>query len=98
MHLPDGYSDLPPGNTASCVPSLQSFEPPPRRPASTDRSWVLLHVAQPAIGWYRELFHRFGDDWLWFSRLQLSFFSIDTATPELYTLSLHDALPICLCR
>src|SRR5688572_31116112 len=26
------------------------------------------------------------------------FFFIDTATPEIYTLSLHDALPICSCR
>src|SRR3712207_8357801 len=27
-----------------------------------------------------------------------SFFFNDTATPEIYTLSLHDALPICPCR
>src|SRR5688572_32204896 len=26
------------------------------------------------------------------------FFSSETATPEIYTLSLHDALPICLCQ
>src|SRR5262249_53661935 len=72
MNLPDGYSDLPPGKIASVVTSLQSFARPPLRPAPTDRSWVLRHVAQPAIGWYRELFHRIGDDWLWFSRLKLS--------------------------
>src|SRR5699024_12584299 len=30
-------------------------------------------------------------------RLSLSFFSHDTATTEIYTLSLHDALPIFLC-
>src|SRR5687767_15541544 len=30
--------------------------------------------------------------------LQLSFFFTDTATTELYTLSLHDALPICARR
>src|SRR5690242_21825093 len=29
-------------------------------------------------------------------RTALSFFFIDTAPPEIYTLSLHDALPICL--
>src|SRR5260370_31557607 len=28
----------------------------------------------------------------------LFFFFNDTATTEIYTLSLHDALPICLCR
>src|SRR5438045_6691443 len=27
-----------------------------------------------------------------------SFFFNDTATPDIYTLSLHDALPICLCN
>src|SRR5436309_4305952 len=31
-------------------------------------------------------------------RCLLSFFFHDTATPEIYTLSLHDALPICLGR
>ena len=29
-------------------------------------------------------------------RSSLVFFFNDTATPEIYTLSLHDALPICL--
>jgi GNAT superfamily N-acetyltransferase len=72
MRLPDGYSDLPPGKIASVVTSLQSFAQPALRPAPTDRSWVLRPVRQPAIDWYRELFHRIGDDWLWFSRLQLS--------------------------
>src|SRR5437870_12995018 len=30
----------------------------------------------------------------WYSVNTLSFFFTDTATPEIYTLSLHDALPI----
>src|SRR3712207_7498040 len=32
------------------------------------------------------------------SALSLVFFFNDTATTEIYTLSLHDALPICDCR
>src|SRR5258708_18600952 len=33
---------------------------------------------------------------LWRLRMPLFFFFNDTATTEIYTLSLHDALPICL--
>ena len=36
--------------------------------------------------------------WLWLLLLSLFFFFNDTATTEIYTLSLHDALPICATR
>jgi GNAT superfamily N-acetyltransferase len=72
MHLPDGYCDLPAGKIASVVTSLQTFERPALRPAPFDRSWLLRPVRPPTIDWYRDLFHRIGDDWLWFSRLQHS--------------------------
>ena len=48
------------------------FSPPLRRPDPANPSWTLRAVAQPSVDWYRELFHRIGDDWLWFSRHQLS--------------------------
>src|SRR5258708_9019744 len=38
--------------------------------------------------------YRFFDRWL-LARISLFFFFNDTATTEIYTLSLHDALPIC---
>lgn len=70
--LPDGYSDVPAGKIASVVTYLQAFERPPLRPAPTNHSWTLRAVPEPSVDWYRDLFHRIGDDWLWFSRLTLT--------------------------
>jgi len=70
--FPDGYSDVPAGRIAAVVTSFEMFSPPQRRPESANPSWTLRAVAQPSVDWYRDLFHRIGDDWLWFSRHQLS--------------------------
>jgi GNAT superfamily N-acetyltransferase len=72
VNLPDGFSDVPAGRIAAIVTSLEMFSPPPRLPDVANLSWTLRAVAQPAVVWYRDLFHRIGDDWLWFSRHQLS--------------------------
>jgi GNAT superfamily N-acetyltransferase len=69
MILPDGYSDVPPGKIAAVVTSLQMFARPALRPEPAAPPWTLRHVPRPDLDWYRDLFRRVGEDWLWFSRL-----------------------------
>jgi GNAT superfamily N-acetyltransferase len=70
--LPDGYTDVPPGKIAAVVTSLGMLAPPERRPDPPEAPWRLRRVAEPDVGWFRDLHRRIGQDWLWFSRLQLS--------------------------
>jgi len=72
MEPTDGCLDVPAGKIASVVTSLQALDPPAQRLEFVEPSWSLRRVTRPAVDWYRDLFHRIGDDWLWFSRLQLS--------------------------
>jgi GNAT superfamily N-acetyltransferase len=66
----DGYHDLPPGKIAAVVTFLEMTEPPPVKPAAPDRpDLTLRRVERPDAGWYRDLYRRIGQDWLWFSRL-----------------------------
>ncbi len=69
MILPDGYSDVPAGKIACVVTHLEmtarpALSPPPSGP------WTLRHVERPDLVWYRDLYRRVGEEWLWFSRLQ----------------------------
>jgi len=68
--LPDGYSDVAPGKIAAVVTHLQMMQPPPPRPAP-DGPWGLRRVEHPRLDWYRDLFRRVGEEWLWFSRLHM---------------------------
>ena len=72
METPDGYSDIPGGKTVSVVTHLQMFERPAARPERSEASWMLRKLDAPDPDWYRALFRRIGENWLWFSRLQLS--------------------------
>jgi GNAT superfamily N-acetyltransferase len=71
MILPDGYSDIPTGKIAAVVTHLEMMAPPPRRddPPGT---WSLRKADTPALAWYRDLFRRVGEDWLWFSRARMN--------------------------
>jgi len=69
--LPDGYIDLPPGKTAAVVTSLEMFARPPARPDAANPPWSLRRVERPDIMWYRDLFRRVGEEYLWFSRLDI---------------------------
>ena len=71
MDIPDGYSDIPSGKTVSVVTHLQMFQRPPARAECSEASWTLRKVDDPDIDWYRALFRRVGENWLWFSRLQM---------------------------
>ena len=71
MILPDGYSDVPAGKIAAVVTHLEMTSPPARRD-DPPGNWSLRKVDTPALDWYRDLFRRVGEDWLWFSRARMS--------------------------
>jgi len=71
MILPDGYSDVPAGKIAAVVTHLEMTSRPPRRD-DPPGAWGLRRADAPALDWYRELYRRVGDEWLWFSRTQLN--------------------------
>ena len=71
MILPDGYSDIPAGKIAAVVTHLEMTKRPSRRddPPGT---WSLRKVDTPPLPWYRDLFRRVGEEWLWFSRPRMN--------------------------
>lgn len=71
MILPDGYIDVPPGKQAAVVTSLQMTARPERRPEQAVGGWALRRVERPDLDWYRDLYRRVGQDWLWFSRMSM---------------------------
>ncbi|PSO21129.1 GNAT family N-acetyltransferase [Bradyrhizobium sp. MOS003] len=71
MILPDGYSNVPAGKIAAVVTHLEMNAPPARRD-DPPGAWTLRKVDAPALPWYRDLFRRVGEDWLWFSRARMT--------------------------
>ena len=71
MLLPDGYSDVPQGKIAAVVTHLEMTAPPPRRD-DPPGAWRLRKADTPAPDWYRDLYRRVGEEWLWFTRVGLS--------------------------
>lgn len=70
MSLPDGYTDVPHGKIAAVVTCLEMLQRPVAEPLSAP--WRLRRVVDPEPDWFRALYRRVGQDWLWFSRLTLS--------------------------
>lgn len=68
----DGTTDLPPRKIAALTTYLEMGAPPvgPRGPPRRDLAFD--PVVDPDLDWYRALFRRVGERWLWFSRLALS--------------------------
>jgi GNAT superfamily N-acetyltransferase len=67
----DGYTDLPPGKLAAVVTYLEMRTPPLElRPATP--KYAIRRAERPDLDWYRDLFRRIGEPWLWFSRLRMS--------------------------
>jgi GNAT superfamily N-acetyltransferase len=88
MDLPNGYHDVPPGKLANVVTNLEMFARPPVRPDPPGIRAVLKRLEPPTLAEYRELYHKVGDAYLWFSRLtrsdkQLSSI-IDDSKVEIY--------------
>ena len=71
MILPDGYSDVSTGKIAAVVTHLEMTERPALRPDPAG-AWTLRRVPSPDLDWFRDLYRRVGEEWLWFSRLQMA--------------------------
>ena len=71
MILPDGYSDVPAGKIAAVVTHLEMTERPALAPDPAG-AWRLRRVETPGLDWFRDLYRRVGEEWLWFSRLQMT--------------------------
>ena len=67
----DGYTQLPPGKLASIATYLEMHEPPAPLRERTGAAFTLRAVRQPDLTWYRNLFRRIGEDYLWVSRLTI---------------------------
>ena len=70
MLLPDGLSDVPAGKIAAVVTHLEMTERP-ELPPDPPGAWSLRRVHDPDPGWFRELYLRVGEEWLWFSRVRM---------------------------
>ena len=67
---PDGYSDVPAGKIAAVVTHLEMTARPAPRPDPAG-AWTLRRVDAPALDWFRDLYRRVGEEWLWFSRIRM---------------------------
>ena len=67
----DGYTDVPPGKIAAIVTYLEMRSAPPLEPP-TKSEFEVRRVVSPDLGWYRRLYRKVGEPWLWFSRLRMS--------------------------
>ena len=70
MILPDGYSDVPAGKIAAIVTHLEMTARPAPRPDIAG-AWSLRRVDNPGLDWFRNLYRRVGEEWLWFSRIRM---------------------------
>ncbi len=66
-----GYHDVPIGTLVNVVTNLEMRERPQVRPDPPGVRAHLRRVEHPSCAWYRALYHRVGDAYLWFSRLEL---------------------------
>src|SRR4051812_31908115 len=71
MILPDGYSDVPAGKIAAVVTHLEMTARPVLQPAPSG-PWMLRKVERPDLAWYRELYRRVGEEFLWYSRIRVA--------------------------
>ncbi|MFZ0480684.1 MAG: GNAT family N-acetyltransferase [Terriglobales bacterium] len=69
--IPDGYTDLAPGKIASVVTYLEMTARIAPPDAST-QDVKLRRVENPQLDWYRAIYRRAGERWLWFSRLEMA--------------------------
>jgi len=65
-------TDVPAGKIAAVVTSLEMFAASPLRPEPPGLTLTLTRVERADLSWFRDLFRRVGEDWLWFSRRAMS--------------------------
>jgi len=63
----DGYTDLPPGKIANVVTYLEMIAAPDL-PRAVRPDLMVRRLVSPDLDWYRALYRRIGEPWLWFSR------------------------------
>lgn len=90
--IPDGYTDVAPGKVAAVVTYLEMLAPAASRPSA---SIALRRVQKPDLEWYRNIFRRAGEQWLWWSRLEMSDEQLsailNAPTTELFIARHHNA-------
>ena len=90
MILPDGYSDVPAGKIAAVVTHLEMTARPAPRPDPAG-AWTLRRVEMPPLDWFRDLYRRVGEEWLWISRIRMPDAElaaiIQSPLMEIYTLA-----------
>lgn len=67
----DEFTRLPPGKVAAVVTHLEMHAQPALRPEPATEGFTLHRAEHPDLDWYRGLYRRVGENWLWFSRLTL---------------------------
>jgi GNAT superfamily N-acetyltransferase len=67
----DEFARVPAGRIATVITHLEMRAPPQPRTDSGGSGLQLRRVNRPELGWYRDLYRRVGENWLWFSRLAL---------------------------
>ncbi|MEM8631130.1 MAG: GNAT family N-acetyltransferase [Pseudomonadota bacterium] len=70
--LTPGLHAVPPGKVATVVTHLEMTARPEARPDHVPEDIQIVTAEAPTPDWFRALFRRVGQDWLWFSSLQLS--------------------------
>ncbi|MEM9798140.1 MAG: GNAT family N-acetyltransferase [Pseudomonadota bacterium] len=70
--LSPGFHPVPRGHLATIVTHLEMTARPPRRSVPLVPGLALRDVPAPDVYWYRELFRRVGEEWLWQSRLAMA--------------------------
>ena len=65
-------TDVPAGKIAAIVTSLDMLAAAPLRPEAPGLALTLARAERPDLSWFRDLFRRVGEDWLWFSRRAMS--------------------------
>lgn len=66
--LLDGYTDLPPGMIANVVTYFEMTRPAGEAAVSLPAGLSIREMLHPDPVWYRDLYRRIGEQWLWFSR------------------------------
>ena len=81
--LKDEFTLLSPGQIAAVVTHLEMrTRLPLRREHVKHGEYALRRQPAPELGWYRELYRRVGEEWLWFSRLAMDDAALSAITQD----------------
>ncbi|MEO9896898.1 MAG: GNAT family N-acetyltransferase [Paracoccaceae bacterium] len=71
MTLDDGYYDVPRGKITTVITHLEMRQRPDMPSTVCPDGWTLVQAKSPTCDWFRDVFRKVGENWMWFSRLQL---------------------------